>query len=712
MSSQLRLRRGSTTSHATFTGADGEVTFNTDTNALVTHDGATAGGFPHVKASDLAAPSGTSLVGYLPAGTGAVATTVQSKLRESVSVKDFGAVGDGVTDDTAAIQSAINYALTSTRKVKAPSGHYRVTSEIQNNGVTIEGDGPSTRFILSGVGNLFASGSVPSTGGGALIAAAVTAGSTTRQIQLASGGGVLFAPGTYAILMQEINSIPGSDTRDAEYIFIESVSADLLTIRTPTFLTYTTANTAKVLPVNLTENVGYKNFHIVMDDSYAIPEPASIGYTFEASGIYLKFCKKPIVQGVSGERAVSALVLGLGCVGARYDKIHAHDLYSDTYDKQYATGYAVCERALNLDAIVSNLTAERCRTAYTTVASPVSEFPYGHPTNTLVHDGIHTGSKSTGWDTHGTGINVTFSRLKAVGARRAGVQARSWRMNVFDIEATDVGGSAVAIFGGGSSNAAADHVQVRGVRGRNTNTYNGIPVDARDRDWRITGAVHSGCQTAKIEDVLVETCGGPLITEATLCLYPEYTNIRATGVQNLGIGTRGVETGNGATSQPRFKDVLVTDSPNVGDLIYRVNFSSKVELDNVKALGISGKIYASATGESGVVITGGFGAEMFSSAPANVTIVSDELRMSGVRHANLSLLPESGTVDTLAKITGAVTGGYVEVWGTAGNAINITHATGTDNLYLRGAVSTVLGNNQGMAFRRRGSLWYEIWRTF
>jgi hypothetical protein len=62
-------------------------------------------------------------IAYQPAGIGAVASDVQSKLREFVSVKDFGAVGDGITDDTAAFSDAYN----DSDNIYLPDGEY-VTS--------------------------------------------------------------------------------------------------------------------------------------------------------------------------------------------------------------------------------------------------------------------------------------------------------------------------------------------------------------------------------------------------------------------------------------------------------------------------------------------------------------------------------------------------------------------------------------------------------
>ena len=88
--------------------------------------------------SSFSASSGSSLIGFIQAGSGAVATTAQAKMRERVSVKDFGAVGDGTTDDTAAIQAAINYATTTANVqcIDFPVGTYAVSSKITISGST------------------------------------------------------------------------------------------------------------------------------------------------------------------------------------------------------------------------------------------------------------------------------------------------------------------------------------------------------------------------------------------------------------------------------------------------------------------------------------------------------------------------------------------------------------------------------------------------
>lgn len=74
----------------------------------------------------------------------ALTTVKGAVLNRGVNVKDFGAVGDGVTDDTAAIQAAIDYAkgLSPSATVVLPNGQYRINSKLTSEfGVNLNGEG-------------------------------------------------------------------------------------------------------------------------------------------------------------------------------------------------------------------------------------------------------------------------------------------------------------------------------------------------------------------------------------------------------------------------------------------------------------------------------------------------------------------------------------------------------------------------------------------
>jgi len=68
-----------------------------------------------------------SQVSYVPPFTGSVATNVEAKLAQTVSVMDFGAVGNGIANDTAAIQAAIN---SNAQNIYFPQGIYAISAPL------------------------------------------------------------------------------------------------------------------------------------------------------------------------------------------------------------------------------------------------------------------------------------------------------------------------------------------------------------------------------------------------------------------------------------------------------------------------------------------------------------------------------------------------------------------------------------------------------
>lgn len=99
--------------------------------------------YTFIGGQDVSSSFSSSNVSFIQSGTGAVTRSVQTKLRETVSVKDFGAVGDGTTDDLAAFQAAIAAAVSSKiTRVYAPGGTYYLSGKLTlTRGITLYGDG-------------------------------------------------------------------------------------------------------------------------------------------------------------------------------------------------------------------------------------------------------------------------------------------------------------------------------------------------------------------------------------------------------------------------------------------------------------------------------------------------------------------------------------------------------------------------------------------
>jgi hypothetical protein len=198
---------------------------------------------------------------FLQSGTGAVSRTVESKLYEQVSVKDFGAVGDGVNNDTNAIQAAFNSAVGKTVFFPKTSAGYKITAPIAIPlNTSIQAESGSYIDLSAGVTGLSATangvfyttggGVGPSLGGG--VAATISKGDTTVSCNSAVTG---LSPGDL-IVIQNIADFSYSPYRlyyrQGEFQVVRGVSGNVITIADPVFDTYSDLPSIRVKKVTST----------------------------------------------------------------------------------------------------------------------------------------------------------------------------------------------------------------------------------------------------------------------------------------------------------------------------------------------------------------------------------------------------------------------------------------------------------------------------
>lgn len=107
-----------------------------DTSLVWTRPGVSAEAEDSVLRADLSSSTGGSNVGVAQTGTGAIAEEILSEYRRTVRPEQFGATGNGVTDDSPGFQLALNRAAGGVLKL-TPGKVYKVNTPVKVKSNTI-----------------------------------------------------------------------------------------------------------------------------------------------------------------------------------------------------------------------------------------------------------------------------------------------------------------------------------------------------------------------------------------------------------------------------------------------------------------------------------------------------------------------------------------------------------------------------------------------
>ena len=409
---------------------------------------------------------GDALVGFKQSNssgvlTGAIGSTVHKKLQEFVSVKDFGAKGDGVTDDTVAIQAAIDAASaidfgdeSNTYLISATLNLDAGNKWIHGTGATIDATG-----IVTGVDKIAmkAQGALSNT----TTPLTANALATSYSVSVTSAAG--FAVGDWVLI--------GSDgtytfydsisyfIEVGEFLRIRSISGTTIYFSTPiTSASYLTADNAFITKVNFCENI------TVQGITFKAPATAGarhFGLSLQyVNGIDVTQCQfngQDIYQ-LELSASIRANVLNNRFYGVFYDGITGLIFY----------GIAVVDCAQYIN--IGDNIFERVRHAVTTVARSRNQGFYGQPLYINIHhnqmfDAQAGGAgRSWGFEQHGVGAYISFNNNMVNGAYGGVNVDAGFRVEILDNVFTnlthmgvDLGDNAISL---GNIKISGNHISV------------------------------------------------------------------------------------------------------------------------------------------------------------------------------------------------------------------------------------------------------------
>jgi hypothetical protein len=162
MAKLLRLRRGTTTQHGSFTGAEGEVTVDTDKDTLVVHDNATAGGRPLLREDLNNMPASGVTAGTYGSSSAIPAITVDAKGRvtsATTSAIDSTSIANGTSNVSVAASGDITLTRAGTTQATVIGGGLKFGDSKRaywgdDTDLQIWHDGSNSHIKDNGTGNL------------------------------------------------------------------------------------------------------------------------------------------------------------------------------------------------------------------------------------------------------------------------------------------------------------------------------------------------------------------------------------------------------------------------------------------------------------------------------------------------------------------------------------------------------------------------------